>query len=317
MVVTSGHLRDQRVTACIPYYQCRRHVRRAVQSLLRQTHRNIAVVVVNDGDPEPPWDLLADIRDPRLVRFSLPANHGPFFANAVVLNATSAPYFLIQDADDWSASTRVATLLERLEREGSDLAISAQPQYMENGNGNRLLDIRWATASRDGSPAERFVVRPTLAPEYAYRVPHAGLFRSNSIRRVGGYYGGFRIAYDTLLTNLILMTGRVSHVAQPLYFRLVRPESLTHSPLTGFHSAHARRVQKAIVALYRRCFTWYSKYLAGSLDSRRLGEVIRGSVARNVTAADARQLAVETQRLKQSLRTRRIEPKWIAGHERD
>jgi len=291
------------VVACIPYYQCRTHVRRAVQSLLDQTHRNITVVVVNDNDPEQPWDLLEDIRDPRLVRFSLLVNHGPYFANAVVLNACTAPYFLIQDADDWSASTRVATLLERLESEGSDLAISAQPQYVEYGHGNKVLDVRWATVSCNCMEGRRFVVRPRVAPEFAYRVPHAGLFRSNSIRRVGGYYGGFRIAYDTLLTNLILMTGRVSHVAQPLYYRLVRPESLTHSPLTGFRSAHARKVHRAIVALYRRCFSWYSEYLAGRVDSRRLGEVIRGSIARNISASDSHQLAMETQRLKQALRT--------------
>ena len=305
--------RDHRVIACIPYYRCRPYVRRAVQSVLDQTHRDITVVVVNDGDPEPPWALLADIRDPRLVRFSLAANHGPYFANAVVLNATSARYFLIQDADDWSASTRVASLLDRLEHEGSDLAISAQPQYVENGRGSQVLDVRWATISYNGAQERRYVVRPTLAPEYGYRAPHHGLFRCDSIRGVGGYYGGVRVAYDKLLTNLILMTGRISHVPQPLYYRLVRRESLTHSPLTGVGSAYAQQVQRALVESYRNCFTCYLEYLAGKIDSRRLGEIIRGSIKKNVRAADARQLSLETQRLRALLRTRGIEQGYAAA----
>src|SRR5437588_10894426 len=67
---------DARVTACIPYFQTRRYIRRAVESLLKQTYHNLTVVVVNDGDPEPPWRELADINDRRLVRVSLPYNFG-------------------------------------------------------------------------------------------------------------------------------------------------------------------------------------------------------------------------------------------------
>jgi hypothetical protein len=264
--------------------------------------------VVNDGDPEPPWDLLADIQDPRLVRFSLLANHGPYFATAVALNATSAPYFMVQDADDWSAPTRAARLLDRLERDGSDLAVSAQPQYTENGRARQVLDVRWATVSTNPIPKHRFAIDYKLTSSFAYRAPHIGVFRTDSLRRVGGYYGGFRVGYDTLLTNFILMTGRISHVPQHLYYRLVRPESLTHSSSTGLISATARRVYNALASIYRRCFASYLEYLAGRSGSRQLTQTIRSYAMQNVTANDSRRLALETQRLKCLLRTRRIEP---------
>jgi len=305
MATSSG---DKRVTACIPYYKCRSHVRFAVQSLLAQTHTRITVVVINDGDANPPWDLLADIRDPRLVRFSLAGNHGPYFATAVALNATSAQYFLIQDADDWSAPTRTAVLLDRLERDGSDLAVSAQPQYVDQGGKSRILDIRWKTASHGGNPGRSFVVRHLLGPHFCYRAPHHGLFRSDSVRRVGGYFGGLRISYDTLLTNLILMTGQISHVSQPLYYRLVRPASLTHSAETGVDSTYAQQVHRALRAVYRDCFACYSQFLGGKIDCRRLGADIRRSVARNITAVDSQQLVLETQRLRQVLRAHGMEP---------
>src|SRR5450631_1770137 len=124
---------DRRILACIPYFNCKRYVRRAVDSLLTQTHRELTVLVVNDGD-----------RDPRLVRYSSNANHGPYFTLAAALDATTAPYLLIQDADDWSDPRRAALLLEMLQREGTDLAVSAQPQYVEQGNGVRLVETRWA-----------------------------------------------------------------------------------------------------------------------------------------------------------------------------
>jgi glycosyltransferase involved in cell wall biosynthesis len=298
--------RDQRIVACVPYYDCRRYIRRAVLSLLQQTCRNLTVVVVNDGDPQPPWDELADIRDPRLVGFDLARNLGPYFASAVVLNASSAPYFLVQDADDWSAPARAATLLGRLQADASDFAVSAQPQYIEGGK--RATGVRWATISRSAVPQQRFTVNCVLGPQYAYRAPHHGLFRSDAIRRVGGYYGGFRVGYDTLLTNLILMTGRLSYVAQPLYYRQVRPGSLSHSPQTGHGSAFAGATQKEIVSLYRKCFEHYAGYLRGDIDGERLSRAIRDCVMAHVTLEDRQQLALETQRLKQRLAESGAEP---------
>src|SRR5579859_5430453 len=98
------------VTACIPTYRCTRYLRDAVLSLLNQTYPFLRVVVINDGDPNPPWAALADITDPRLLRFDLKENRGPYFALAVALEATPDPFFLIQDADDVSAPNRAYSL---------------------------------------------------------------------------------------------------------------------------------------------------------------------------------------------------------------
>jgi glycosyltransferase involved in cell wall biosynthesis len=299
---------DRRITACIPYYGCGQYVRRAVECLLGQTHQNITVVVVNDGDSHPPWRWLTDIRDPRLVRFDLAGNYGPYLATAVVLNATSAPYFLIQDADDWSPPGRAACLLDRLERDGSDLAVSAQIHYRETSAGAQTVGVRWYGISAGGRAGQPFVVRPRLTPQFLYRAPHHGLFRAASIRHVGGYYGGFRVSYDSMLTNLILMTGRVSHIAQPLYYHLVRPGSLTQSPATGMKSRFRLETDRAIAALYERCYNLYLAYLRGKTDSTHLARGIRDFVANNIPAENARQLGMETARLKRHLTGAGIEP---------
>jgi len=76
------------VTVSLSYFQRKEQVRRATESILGQTYTNLTLIVVNDGDDDPPWDQLADIRDSRLVRFDLKSNHGRYFADAVVLNST-------------------------------------------------------------------------------------------------------------------------------------------------------------------------------------------------------------------------------------
>src|SRR6516162_10435922 len=107
-----------KVVACIPYFRCQKYIRRSVVSLLGQTYKDIVVVVLNDADLEtPPWPMLSDIRDSRLIRFDLSHNRGPYFASQVLLSASRYPYFLVQDADDFSHTERVALLLQAMTKD--------------------------------------------------------------------------------------------------------------------------------------------------------------------------------------------------------
>jgi glycosyltransferase involved in cell wall biosynthesis len=302
------------VTACIPYFQCRTHICRAVESLLSQTYKNILVIVINDGDPNPPWRELSHIRDPRLVRFDLSTNRGPYFALEVARAASKARYFLIQDADDWSAPSRVQRLFRSLEIENSDLAVSAQPQYIEEHGKRKILGVRWRRAGASSSRGDRFIVKTVLGPEFEYRVPHAGLFRNSLLDQLGGYYGGLRIGYDTLLTNLVLMTGKVSHVQHPLYWRLVRRDSLTHSHSTGVTSDFAKRANREVRKLYKACYTWYIQFLLRRITSEELKRGIRMMCGSRVPIPDRQALLQETHRLSLVLRGRFHNPRSLAAH---
>jgi glycosyltransferase involved in cell wall biosynthesis len=295
--MTGARAVDRRVVACIPHFHCKAHIRRAVDSLLQQTHRDLTIVVANDGDRDPPWDELSSIQDLRLVRFEIKRNRGPFFATSVVLHATDAPYLLIQDADDWSDPQRVSLLLAALERDQSDFAVSTQYLYVQTGGCQHLSGVRWTESSMAPSP-DRFVVNPHLTSEYRYRAPHHGMFRSRALRDVGAYYAGFRLSYDRLLTNLMLMTARVSHVPVPLYYRLIRAESITHSPDTSWNSEMGRHEFEIGESVYGLCFEKYREYVAGRLSLTALLSFIRKTTKQHVVAADRSQLHSEVQRLK-------------------
>lgn len=112
------------ITVSIPYFRCQSYIRKAVESILAQTHRGLLVIVVNDGDDQATWGELTHIDDPRLIRFDLKANRGRYFADAVVLNTIDSPYFAVQDADDWSEPQRLAVLLRALREAHADAVSS-------------------------------------------------------------------------------------------------------------------------------------------------------------------------------------------------
>ena len=295
-----NHTSDARVVACIPYYKCQPYIRRAVDSLLAQTHRNLAIVVLNDGDTgTPPWPMLAGINDPRLLRFDLYKNKGPYFALDVALNATRAPYLLIQDADDYSHPQRVARLLAAIEKDRSGIAVSAQPQFrVLPGGSYRQTELRWQRhRTAHDRPDTPFLLDQHITPQFRYRIPHAGLVCTKTVRALGGYYGGFRITADVLLTNVLLMAARVSHVPLPLYHRFIRQQSLTHSPETGIKSAYAAKVKCQVAALYQQCYTCYARFVNGAITSKQLTQSIHAIRRSAITGEDLEALGMETARL--------------------
>src|SRR5262249_13218614 len=159
------------------------------------------------------WNVLGHLRDPRLVRFSLASNRGPYFAHAVALLATPDPFYLMQDADDWSHPERLSILLDDIETEQAHASFSDVTMHHLRSTGRTVPSrLRWYS-----------VVDFDLGPRYLHRAPHHALFRAEALRRIGGYYGGYRIGFDTLIMNLLLMTGKLSYVSLPLYNCTARP----------------------------------------------------------------------------------------------
>lgn len=272
---------ERSVTVSLPYSRCRPFLRRAVESILGQTHGDLTLIVLNDGDVPEPWDLLADIKDSRLVQFDLDANRGRYFADAVALAATSDQYFLVHDADDWSESDRIALLYEGIREHDAGAAFSA---VFEHGEGRQQ---KRSFGNCTAPPP----------PRLSHITHHVGLYRTRALRAIGGYYGGFRFGYDTLLVGLLSLTVRLAYTDVPLYHHVMRSDSLRNSAETGIGSSARRTVQARLSALYDQAYCGFREYVSGQ---RSLDELCRltATVARtNVTAQDARALDVQSARL--------------------
>jgi glycosyltransferase involved in cell wall biosynthesis len=238
----------------IPYFDCLPYVRRAIESILNQNHRDIRVIVMNDGDPNPPWPAIADIRDPRLWRVEFRESEGPYFAVAAALFASRSPFLLVQDADDWSEPDRISKLLRVLAENDVGAAISAERLHYEKScmfpheslQPTRLEDFTWS------------IMHPPTRNMF-FTCQHHGLFRTDLLRRLGGYYGGFRVSYDLLMMRVMHLLGELSCTSEPLYNRLRRRGSLTTSPQTRVRGEYRESVEAQLREIYSSIVKVYDK----------------------------------------------------------
>jgi glycosyltransferase involved in cell wall biosynthesis len=102
------------VTAVIPYFDASRYVEETVASLLAQTHRNLEVLIVNDGSFAAADAVLDDLAgDPR-VRVVAQLNRGDLAARNLGIRLAGGDYLLMFDADNLLAPEFVARALAML-----------------------------------------------------------------------------------------------------------------------------------------------------------------------------------------------------------
>lgn len=226
------------VTVSMPYWRTPATVLEAVTAVLGQTYSDLRLYVVNDGDRRTdPWVPLADVDDPRLIRVDLAENRGRYFADAAVLAACDTPWFAIHDADDVAEPTWLEWLITAADGEGWDAAFAPQ-----------------TVIGLDGAPRREEVGSFAPVRRLRHIAHHAGVYRTQALRDVGGPHPAFRIGYDTLLVNLLTLRHHVGAIDRPVYTRRLRPGSLTTTPETALGSPARRAIVRELNRLYARAW---------------------------------------------------------------
>ena len=92
-------------------------IRTAVNSILRQTWRNLEVLLVDDHSSEGSVGTLEELaaEDPRIRLIRLPVNGGTYRARNVGIREANGKYMTGQDTDDWSHPERIAMQVALME----------------------------------------------------------------------------------------------------------------------------------------------------------------------------------------------------------
>ena len=52
-----------KISIIIPVYNLEKYIKRAVESVLKQTYSNIEVIIVDDGSSDKSWTIIQEIAD--------------------------------------------------------------------------------------------------------------------------------------------------------------------------------------------------------------------------------------------------------------
>ena len=113
------------VSVIMPAYNVGRYVRRAVESLQKQTLRNFELLVVDDGSTDQTGRILDTLaeRDYRIIVFHTENGGAPAARNLAISHARGT-YIYFMDADDWAEADMLEDMVDLADESHLDLVIA-------------------------------------------------------------------------------------------------------------------------------------------------------------------------------------------------
>ncbi|WP_330265538.1 glycosyltransferase [Streptomyces griseorubiginosus] len=191
----------------IPLYNTEKYIGACLASVLAQTHRELDVIVVDDGSTDGGAAIAERVADER-VRVERIANGGVGAARNRGLALARGEAVAFLDADDLWYPEKLAEQIGVLRGDHEVVAVGAVFQYLSE-NGRRFG--RAGQDARDAASQER-MRRGGLMP-----FPISSLVaRTDAVRAAGGFDESLPPVADLDLMARLALAGRVATVMRPL-----------------------------------------------------------------------------------------------------
>lgn len=202
------------VSVLVPSFRAEDTLRMAIESILKQSWRNLEVIIVDDRSPDNTFELAQKLsqEDPRVNAFCLPTNGGAYVARNTALRHARGEFVTVHDADDWSHPQKI---------EEQVLHLIAHPSAVGNCSDwvRARPNLFFRGQARSGAGSRVILNHSSL------------LVRRQELLALGGW-DEVRVAGDSEFLRRLVRAHDMDYIAQvrqdvPLSFALETVTSLT------------------------------------------------------------------------------------------
>jgi hypothetical protein len=245
------------------------YVRRAVESVLAQTHTDLVCVVIGDG-AEPP---LSGIRDDRLIVHTYPKNRGAYFAQDVAIWASPYEWYAPVAADDWIDPNHI----EKLLAQGGDRCSGGVRYHNDHYCADDPTHVRCS-----GTPVPAGFAH---GDRKAYEV---GIYRTRRYHEIGAHNPNERLGQDSLTLKVMRIVAPVGVSDHMTYNRLGRVGSLCTDPATSRDSPARRAMRLRNRQIVAQCQRLRSAARIKAYRESLVPREVRDALAREVEGLRAK-----------------------------
>lgn len=111
------------ISIIVPVYNVEKYLRRCLDSLINQTHKNIEIILVNDGSKDNSLQIMKEYQrnDSRIIIIDK-VNEGVSVARNTGINAASGKYIGFVDPDDWIELNMYENMFKTIEKYDCSIA---------------------------------------------------------------------------------------------------------------------------------------------------------------------------------------------------
>lgn len=210
---------DNLISIIVPVYNAEKTLEKCVDSLVSQIHREIEIILVNDGSKDNSFTLCMKCaeKDGRIRVVDKP-NGGVSSARNAGLDAATGDYVMFCDSDDWVEPDWCSTLYENRQYNGLAVCQVDDPNFE-----SEVYPVEKELLAR-----KDYMHRPMMMCSLCNKLFARDIIEQNKLRLVSELSLGEDFCF--CLAYLVHAEGNICYVYQKLYHYLVTEDfSLTKS----------------------------------------------------------------------------------------
>lgn len=196
----------EKVSIIIPFFNRQHLVFRAIKSAQCQTHKNIEIILINDGSNEETEKLEKYIKvDERIKYIKLDKNYGTGYARNIGIKNATGEYIAFLDSDDEFLDTKIEKQLKILLKNEALFSHTSYIRRDENSN-EKIINI----GEMNG------IIYPQIIGSCAIATPTV-MIKTQYLRENNFYYqGNLSLGEDICFYIKILENVNVIGIEEPL-----------------------------------------------------------------------------------------------------
>lgn len=211
------HTDHRKITVLMPAYNAGKYIREAIESVLQQTHRNLELLIVNDGSTDDTVSVVLSFNDPRIALVNK-EHEGIAQALNTGLRLADGHYVARFDADDICMPDRLEKQFNFLEDHPDYVLTGSDAEYILE-NGEYLFSFKCIAHSNEEIQRNMYVYCPFIHSSVMYN--------KHEVIKAGGYNVHAHNFEDYLLWTALAKMGKMQNLRESLIKVRFNPASVT------------------------------------------------------------------------------------------
>lgn len=209
------------ISVIVPVYKVEKYLDRCVNSIVNQSYSDLEIILVDDGSPDNCGNLCDEwaMKDNR-IKVIHKRNGGLSDARNAGIKAATGQYIGFVDSDDWIQIDMYKDLLEAIERDNTELAVTGIVRIYENNYTHKQCVSDHEYIIENDEIIRQYLEQKTFSTAAWDKLYLSSLFENRRFP-VGKQYEDAPVIFDILCS-----INKLSIVGKPQYYYFQRADSI-------------------------------------------------------------------------------------------
>jgi glycosyltransferase involved in cell wall biosynthesis len=215
---------NKKVSVIVPIYKVESYLKRCIESILKQTYKQLEIILVDDGSPDSCGDIAEQYaKEDSRIKVLHKENGGLSDARNFGMKYVNGEYVIFVDSDDWLAPNLVEKLIKAMIKYQADLVQTAfyyaHDDYLQFDN--RVYNVEESPAVFDNQTLMKELVVNEKVKNFAW----GKIYRTSLIKDIPFKKGV--LFEDVFWAHKVMMrVNKFVLLNEPLYFYYQRNDSI-------------------------------------------------------------------------------------------